>query len=101
MPLRSLLYRSDGWDEIAERIGMPAQALSIWRRLPFPLGLPWRPAIRSVGHHYYALKLSFPPLVLALADTTPEGLARKERIGRETTNPLVRIARFLDGTHEK
>ncbi len=101
MPLRSLLYRSDGWDEIAERIGMPAQALSIWRRLPFPLGLPWRPAIRSVGHHYYALKLSFPPLVLALADTTPEGLARKESISRETTDPLVRIARFLDGSHEK
>ena len=101
MPLRSLLYRSDGWDEIAERIGMPAQALSIWRRLPFPLGLPWRPAIRSVGHHYYALKLSFPAFVLALADTTPDGLARKESIGREADDPLVRIARFLECDHEK
>lgn len=101
MPLRSLLYRSDGWDEIAERIGMPAQALSIWRRLPFPLGLPWRPAIRSVGHHYYALKLSFPAFVLALADTTPDGLVRKESIGREVDDPLVRIARFLEQDHEK
>ncbi len=101
MPLRSLLYRSDGWDEIAERIGMPPQALSLWRRLPFPLGLSWRPAIRSVGHHYYALKLSFPAFVLALADTTPDGLARKELIGREVGDPLARIARFLDESHEK
>lgn len=101
MPLRSLLYRSDGWEEIAERIGMPDQALSIWRRLPFPLNLSWRPAIRSVGHHYYALKLSFPDFVLALADTTPDGLARKESIGRKTSDPLVRIAKFLDGRHEK
>jgi len=96
MPLRSLLYRNDGWAEIAERIGMPAQALEIWRRLPFPLGLPWRPAIRSVGQEYYALRLTFPRLLLALADTTPDGLALKDSIGAEVSDPLVRLARFME-----
>ncbi|WP_298135409.1 hypothetical protein [Acidiferrobacter sp.] len=98
MPLRSLLYRNDGWEEIGARIGMPQRALDIWKRLPFPLNLPWRPAIRSVGPEYYALRLTFPKTILALADTTPEGLARKERLGAEITDPLARLARFLENT---
>ncbi len=96
MPLRSLLYRNDGWEEIAGRIGMPGRALDIWKQLPFPLHLPWRPAIRSVGPQYYALRLTFPAAVLALADTTPEGLARKDRLGMELSDPLARLARFLE-----
>ncbi len=96
MPLRSLLYRNDGWEEIAARIGMPERALQLWRRLPFPLNLPWRPAIRSVGPEYYGLRLTFPRMVLALADTTPEGLARKERLGAESSDPLARLARYLE-----
>lgn len=94
MPLRSLLYRTDGWQAIADRIGMPAAARAIWQRLPYPLDLDWRPAIRSVGPDYYALCLSFPPLLLHLADTSPEGLARKMQIGRETQDPLARLIRF-------
>ncbi|MHB1566387.1 MAG: hypothetical protein ACYCXG_06680 [Acidiferrobacter sp.] len=94
MPLRSLLYRTDGWQLIADRIGMPAAARAIWQRLPYPLDLDWRPAIRSVGPDYYALCLSFPSLLLHLADTSPEGLARKMQIGRETQDPLARLARF-------
>ncbi len=96
MPLRSLLYRNDGWEEIAERIGMPGRALEIWKRLPFPLHLPWRPAIRSVGPQYHGLRLTFPAGILALADTTPEGLARKERLGAEISDPLARLARFRE-----
>ena len=96
MPLRSLLYRSDGWEEIAARIGMPERALELWKRLPFPLNLPWRPAIRSVGPQYYGVRLSFPRALLALADTTPEGLARKERLGAEVSDPLTRLARYLE-----
>ncbi len=95
MPYRSLLYRADGWDEIARRIGMPAPALALWRGLPFPLALDWRPAIRSVASQYFALRLTFPRLLLALADTTPEGLALKARIARETADPLLRLERFL------
>lgn len=94
MPLRSLLYRTDGWQLIADRIGMPPAARAIWQRLPYPLDLDWRPAIRSVGPDYYALRLSFPPLLLHLADTSPAGLARKTRIGGETADPLMRLARF-------
>ncbi len=96
MPLRSLLYRNDGWEEIASRIGMPERALELWKRLPFPLNLPWRPAIRSVGPEYYGLRLTFPKVVLALADTTPEGLACKERLGAKLSDPLARLARYLD-----
>ncbi len=96
MPLRSLLYRNDGWEEIAERIGMPGRALEVWKRLPFPLHLPWRPAIRSIGPQYYGLRLTFPAAILALADTTPEGLARKERLGAEISDPLARLARFYE-----
>ena len=96
MPLRSLLYRNDGWEEIADRIGMPGRALEIWRRLPFPLHLPWRPAIRSVGPQYYGLRLTFTAMVLALADTTPEGLALKERLGAEISDPPTRLARFRE-----
>lgn len=96
MPLRSLLYRSDGWDDIAARIAMPAQALDIWRRLPYPLNLAWRPAIRSVGADYYSMRLTFPRLLLALADTTPQGLIRKDAIGRRVADPLQRLAQFLE-----
>lgn len=95
MPLRSLMYRNDGWIEIADRIGMPARALDIWRKFPFPTRLAWRPAIRSVGHDYYALRLTFPAPLLALADTTPQGLALKDAIAAEESDPLLRLARFL------
>ncbi|HUW97646.1 MAG TPA: hypothetical protein VMV40_02230 [Acidiferrobacter sp.] len=96
MPLRSLLYRNDGWADIAGRIGMPGPALDIWRRLPFPLKLSWRPAIRSVGEDYHALRLTFPRLVLALADTTPDGLSRKAAIDAQVSDPLTRLARFME-----
>ncbi len=98
MPMRSLLYRNDGWEDIASRIGMPARALHIWKHLPFPLNLPWRPAVRSVGPDYYALRLTFPEPLLTLADTTPTGLAAKEAVGRDIRDPLLRLARIKGAT---
>ncbi len=91
MPLRSLLYRADGWQEIAGRIGMPAPALAIWKAFPYPLALPWRPAVRSVGPEYFSVRLTFPQVLLNLADTTPRGLAAKARIGTRSADPFERL----------
>jgi len=91
MPLRSLLYRSDEWEAIAERINMPRGPLAAWRAFRYPLNDAWRPAIRSVGPDYYNLHLTFPPLILDLASTAPHDLDLKEAIGRQTRDPLERL----------
>lgn len=96
MPLRSLLYRSDEWDHIADRINMPAGPLEIWRSFPYPLNLPYRPAIRSVVPDYYNLHLTFPTLALDLASTSPDDLDLKDRIGRQTADPLERLRLFRE-----
>ncbi len=96
MPIRSLLYRTDGWEEIGSRIGMPPAALAIWKSFPFPLAMPWRPAIRSVGPEYFAVRLTFPRLLLDLADTTPQGLAAKADIGARVADPLERLRRLRE-----
>ncbi len=94
MPLRSLLYRADEWDAIAARINMPPGPLEVWRQFPYPLGLPWRPAIRSVGPDYYNLHLTFPTLLLDLAATGPDDLLLKEAISPTCHDPLERLQRF-------
>ncbi len=94
MPLRTLLYRSDGWEEIAGRIAMPAGPLSIWKSFPYPLALPYRPAIKSVGQDYYNLHGTFPKIVLDLAATSPRDLDLKDDIGARITDPLERLRAF-------
>ena len=91
MPLRSLLYRSDEWEEIARRINLPAGVLDVWRHFRYPLNEAWRPAIRSVGPDCYHLHLSFPELILDLASTTPRDLELKARIGKKVRDPLERL----------
>ena len=94
MPLRTLLYRTDGWDAIANRIAMPSGALALWKSYPYPLNLDWRPAIQCVGQHYYNLHLTFPDLLLDLAATSPEDLDLKDRIGADVSAPLERLRLF-------
>lgn len=101
MPLRTLLYRSDGWDHIAKRIGMPEGPLNIWKTYPYPLKLPWRPALRSVGPEYYNLHLTFPPLLLDLAATSPADLDLKDELSRLTHNPLERLQMFREHREAK
>lgn len=96
MPLRTLLYRSDGWDHIAKRIGMPEGPLNIWKGYPYPLNLPWRPALRSVGPDYYSLHLTFPTLLLDLAATSPEDLDLKDQVGALSTDPMERMRLFRE-----
>jgi len=94
MPLRSLLYRPDGWDEIAGRINMPDGALEIWRAFPNPLDFNWRPAIRSVGDMYYNLHLTFPHPMLDMAATSATDLDLKDQIDALYRDPFERLAEF-------
>lgn len=96
MPLRTLLYRSDEWDYIANRINMPKGPLEVWKRYPFFKGLPYRQAIQSVGPDYYDLHLTFPSVLLDLSATGPEDLDLKDKIGVMTKDPLERLRLFRD-----
>ena len=94
MPLRTLLYRSDEWDAIAKRIAMPAGPLEIWKKFPYPLNLPWRPALKSNGPDYYNLHLSFPNILLDLAATSPADLDLKESIRGKTKDVFEQLRLF-------
>ena len=102
MPLRSLLYRTDGHDAIAKRIAMPQGVLDTWKAYPNPItpvNMPWRPAMRSVGGDYYNLHLTFPQSMLDLAATgTPAGqitdLDLKDEIGLIMKDPIERLNEF-------
>lgn len=94
MPLRTLLYRADGWDEIANRIAMPSGALQAWKNFPYALNLDWRPAMKSNGEDYFNLHLSFPEILLDLSATSPEDLDLKDRIGLTCSDPLERLRLF-------
>lgn len=100
MAVKTLMYRSDQWDEIATRIGMPDGPLGAWRAFPYPLGQPWRPAIRGDEGRYFALHLTFPGSLLDLADTSPAMLDAKRRIGQRTKDPMERL-RLLGIEREK
>ena len=94
MALRTLLYRGDEWETIASRIGMPEGPLNIWKRFPFPLNLPYRPAIKSVGPDYYNLHLTFPNLLLDLSASSPDDLDLKEKIYSITPDIWKRLELF-------
>jgi hypothetical protein len=94
MPLRSLLYRPDEHEEIAKRIAMPAGPLRVWRDFPYPMELPWRPALRSVAQQYYNLHLTFPTILRDFADSGPRDLDLKDEIGARTTDVFERLAAF-------
>ncbi len=92
MPLRSLMYRPDGHDEIASRIAMRPALVDVWKRFPYPEKLDYRPGLRSVGEDWYNLHLVFPPEALAMVDTSR--LALKNRIAERIADPRERIAQF-------
>ena len=101
MPLRTLLYRSDGWDTIANRIAMPAGPLAIWKQYPYPLDFDYRPAIKCVGQDYYNLHLTFPALLLDLSATSPEDLDLKDQIGLTVSDPLERLRLFRQAKEKR
>ncbi|KAF0190542.1 MAG: Uncharacterized protein FD165_2623 [Gammaproteobacteria bacterium] len=89
--IRSLMYREDEHDHIAQRLNMKAGALQCWRSYPYPMNFPWRPSMRSVGDEYFDLYLTFPQRVLNLANTDPTILDLKSSIGLSTRDPLERL----------
>ncbi len=89
--IRSLMYREDEHEHIAQRLNMAGGALARWRAYPYPLNFPWRPSMRSVGDAYYDLHLTFPERVLHLANTDPRILDLKHSIGMSTADPLERL----------
>ena len=94
MPLRTLMYRPDGHDDIADRIKMPHGPLNIWKGFPDPTRFDWRPGIRCTRDAYYNLYHTYPPELLAVVDTSD--LNCKNRIANETLDPLERIYRFYN-----
>jgi hypothetical protein len=99
MPLRSLLYRADEHDTIAERIAMPAGALAVWKAYDDPSNFNWRPGMRSVGGDYYNLHLTFPKILLDLAATGTQAgkiadLDLKDEIGSKISDPVERLREF-------
>ncbi|RFA24175.1 hypothetical protein CAI21_22545 [Alkalilimnicola ehrlichii] len=94
MPLRNFLYRQAGHAAIADRVKMPSGPRAVWEDMPNPLGLPWRPAIRSVGDRYYNLHLSFPQMLLDTANTDPSILDLKEDISRRSNDFFERLRLF-------
>lgn len=101
MPLRTLLYRPDGWDAIARRIAMPEGPLAHWKAYPYPLELPWRPGLKSIGQDYYNLHLTFPRLLLDLAATSPSDLDLKDMISETVSDPLERLRLFRQHKESK
>ena len=91
MPNRNLLFRTGSHDLIADRIGMPEGARTVWKNFEYPVDKPYRPAIRSTGDEYHHLHLTFPQALLDLADTSPAALSFKEIIGRGTHDPVERL----------
>lgn len=97
MAFKQFLYRADQWDEIAARVGMPQGALAVWRHFAYPLNESWRPALRGHEGRYFNLHLTFPQLLLDLADTTPEMLDRKQEVARRTPDVQERLALLRPG----
>ncbi|MCP5007559.1 MAG: hypothetical protein GY941_27035, partial [Planctomycetes bacterium] len=98
MPLRTLLYRPDGHDEIASRVTMPDGLLPIWKSYPYPLDLDYRPGLRSVGDDWFDMHLTFDKNMLALVDTSDLNL--KSTIASQTQDPIERIAQFYRSTEQ-
>jgi len=96
MQVRSLLYRADDWDAIAERIGMGEGPLMTWKYFENPLRKDYRPGIKSIGDDYYNVHLTFPDEILALADTQPKSLTLKDEIATVTSDPVERLQLFKE-----
>ena len=79
---------------------MPQGAIDAWKDFEYPVGKPYRPAIRSIGDDYYHLHLTFSDMLLNLADTSPEALTLKDKISRDVKDPRQRLARFAEQIKE-
>lgn len=97
---RELLYLQDGHDEIAQAMKVNPSVLRRWKAYPDPEAvnrtLNYRQGIKMVGEDAFDLHLTFPQILLALADSSPDGLELKEKIGQRTRDPLERLRLFME-----
>ena len=88
---RSLLYRSDLWNEYVNRLEIPETPARIWKSYESPQGLDYRQGLKYVDGTYYDLFLKFTDNLLDIADTNPKEMAWKEVITKATSNLYERI----------
>jgi hypothetical protein len=92
MPRRELLYRTDRWEYVAQRLGVQREGVvERWKHFPYPVGKPYRESIHGFGDDFYHLHLSFPNFILNLADSGPDTLTAKDEIERITDDPFERL----------
>ncbi len=97
MPVRNLLYRAGSHEEVIERLRVPPGAAALYKSWPNPIGQPWRPGLRTMDNdRYHDLYMTFPPPLLALAESSPQALKLKEQIGAETADPHERLNRLME-----
>jgi len=89
--IRSLLYRSDLWDEYVKRLDIPETPAHVWRSFGSPQGLNYRQGLKYVDGTYYDLFLKFTDTLLDIADTNPKEMAWKEIITQATPHLYDRI----------
>lgn len=97
---RELLYLQHGHQEIAQSMRVNDAVLRRWQSYPDPEAvnrtMNYRQGIKMVGGDAFDLHLTFPQILLDLADSSPEGLTLKEKIGRQTKDPLERLRLFRE-----
>ena len=104
MQFKSLLYRPDEHQAIAERISLAAGPLNKWQSYLNPMGKPFRPGLRQVGDACFDLFLSFPQALLDLSATDsgnkPTDLEIKSRVSSMTQDPFERLQLFRELRNE-
>ena len=58
--------------------------------------MDYRQCIKMVGEDAFDLHMTFPQILLDLADSSPESLALKDRIGKQTSNTIERLRLFRE-----
>ena len=104
MQFKSLLYRPDEHQMIAERIALAAGPLERWQGYKNPMGKSYRPGLRLVGDDCFDLYLTFSQALLDLSatdtSTKPTDLEIKDQVSAQTKDPFERLRLFRAMRHE-
>ncbi|EAR07575.1 hypothetical protein [Reinekea blandensis] len=96
---KELLYMESGHQEITRVYDIPQKAIDVWRSFPDPkaAGLDYRQAVRFLGdNRFFNLHLTFPQVLLDLADTSRASLDLKDEIEKITSDPWERLRLFRE-----
>jgi hypothetical protein len=97
---REFLYLQDGHEAIAEKFKLNDNVLKRWVNFKDPEAagsqMNYRQCIKMVGEDAFDLHMTFPQVLLDLADSSPESLALKAVIGKKTKDPIERLRLFRE-----